>query len=105
MHRFVTTFVLSIALLCSLVCADEEIGNQPYVHSIGHYYAKSVPGEPSGSKGSTRIFRVREQDDELVCTFNWYAPQIALTSAGKGLAVIRIGSWPRGHEANKDELA
>jgi hypothetical protein len=107
MHCHAITAILAIALLAPIVRADEEASNRTYVQSgeYGSCYAKSIPAESYGSKGTTRVYLVREKEDLLELTFDWYAPQIALQGTSKGLAVIRFGSWPRGHVATPDELA
>jgi hypothetical protein len=107
MHRHPIAFMIALTLFSSNARADSEAPNVTYVQSgeIGNCYAKSIPTEFYGSKGTTRIYLVREKDDELAFTFDWYARQIALLNTSKGVAVIRIGNWARGHEANKDELA
>jgi len=106
--RLLTTALFTLALLTPLLArADEEASNSTYVQS-GHYgscYAKSIPAETYGSKGTTRVYLVRDKDDELAQTFDWYAPKIDLTTTSKGLSVVRFGSWPRGHAASNDELA
>jgi hypothetical protein len=105
MYRPGITFTLALTLLCSPARADEEIAKYPYVQSIGNYYVKSVPSDSSGTKGTTRIYRVTDKNDEIVHTFDWYAPQLALQRTDKGILLVRHGNWPRGHQANNDELA
>ena len=87
------------------VCADSEAGNRVYVKSSEHgsLYAKSVPDDMHGSVGQTLIYRVDNNDDVLVYTFDWYSPEIYLLS--NGMSLVRLGSWPRGHESNKEDLA
>ena len=107
MHRRAIIFTFALVLFCAHARADQEGGNSPYVQSQDHgaYFAKAVPAEAYGGKGTTRIYLMREKEDQLVQTFDWYAPRIALTGTSKGSAVVRIGSWPRGDKANADELA
>jgi hypothetical protein len=51
-------------------------GFGPYVVAVpdGFMYAKAVPTDPAGTKGTTRIFRVTAKEDELLDTYDWYAP-------------------------------
>ena len=101
-------FLMALAMgLPAVARADEEASNGIYVQSGegGSYYAKSIPAESYGSKGTTRVYLVKEKEDQLVETFDWYAPRIALMGTSKGCAVVRFGSWPRGHVASAEELA
>jgi hypothetical protein len=107
MPHQLTLSLLLLSLLPLPARADEEASNRTYVQSAtyGTYYAKSIPAESYGTKGTTRIYLVQEKDDQLVTTFDWYAPQIALMGTSKGCAVVRFGVWARGRKASPDELA
>ena len=100
-------FFLALACLVAVARADDEASNSTYVQSgeYGSCYAKSIPAEAYGGKGTTRIYAVSDKDDKLIQTYDWYAPKIALIDTGNGLAVVRFGSWARGRKANADELA
>ncbi len=93
--------------------ADDEASNTPRVFTsrYGNCYAKSVPSEPYGQQGSTRIFVVQAGVDRLVHTFDWYAQQLflecnaAAAAAPAAVAVARIGPWHRGRRAVASDLA
>ena len=105
-----TTLVL---LLYSNLWADEEASNRAYVVSsqYGQCYAKSVPDETYGPKGTTKVYRVDAKLDILVDTFSWYSHRIFIEcNAGSpadtvGVSVVRLGPWARGHEASANDLA
>lgn len=67
-------------------------------------YAKSVPSEAYGQKGTTRIFRVSEDRDALICEYDWYASEIQLGGPGDA-TLVRFGPWQRGREPQTNHLA
>lgn len=87
--------------------AEDYAGNTVYVKSSPHgqCYAKAIPAELSGSKGVTRIYVVREGEDQLVETYSWYAQQIDLQVTAWGISVVRINSWRRGQKPTAGDLA
>jgi hypothetical protein len=89
--------------------ADQEAGNRAYVatSAYGQFYAKSVPREPHGLKGSTRIYQVGDPDDVLLHTYDWYSPQIFLEGflGTREVYVVQTGPWHRGARASADDLA
>jgi hypothetical protein len=105
--------VLMLLLLPQNLFADDEGSNRAYVVSSQHgqCYAKSVPEESYGSKGTTKIYRVENKSDVLTDTFSWYSHRIFLEcNAGSpteavGVSVVRLGPWARGREANQNDLA
>lgn len=104
--------VLSSALLlasCPIAMADNEAGNQPHVTSSewGQFYAKSVPAENYGLKGTTKVYQVQPEQDQLLYTYDWYASTLYVEGfAGlETVYVVQMGPWPRGHEALEDHLA
>ena len=104
--RLIFLIIVSVLITFnSLVLADEEASNVPYVKSseYGRIYAKSVPDESYGSKGKTLIYAVDKDTDKLLYTFDWYSSQIfLLDSVG---SVVRLGPWARGHTPNDTDLA
>lgn len=50
-------------------------GNRPYVvtASNGRLYARCVPAKDEGTEGTTKIYLVGKDKDELVASFGWYA--------------------------------
>lgn len=104
----------ALLLLPLGVHADDEASNTPRVFASrhGNCYAKSVPSEPYGQKGTTQIFLTAAAGaDRLVYTHPWYAQQIFLecntTAAGRPMAVAmaRMGPWHRGRQAVTADLA
>jgi hypothetical protein len=89
--------------------ADQEAGNRSYVaaSASGQFYAKSVPHEPYGLKGSTRIYQVGDPDDVLLHTYDWYTPQIFLEGflGTRDVYVVETGPWHRGAQASPGHLA
>jgi hypothetical protein len=69
--------LILVCCLLMLVAASKRMGNSPYVQSAMHgvFYVKSVPTENEGTAGVTKVYRVRNEADELVDTYDWYAPQ------------------------------
>ena len=107
-----TAWILLAAACCPLY-GDEEGSNIPHVQAAqyGQCYAKSVPAELYGSKGTTHVFRVGRDRDVPLTTYDWFSQRIYLTcnvSDNKtpvGVSVVRLGPWPRGHAASADHLS
>ena len=106
--------LVSVLLLSPLAAsADDEAGNSPRVFAsrYGNCYAKSLPLELYGGKGTTKVYMVEAGTDRLVHSYNWYAQQLFLecnvAPAGKpaAVSVARTGPWPRGRRANASDLA
>ena len=78
--RIVQLSVLMVCLLlpAPLSFADREAGNRVYVTAseYGQFYAKSVPSESYGLKGTTKVYQVMEEEDVLIQTYDWYSPRI-----------------------------
>ena len=89
-----------------LALADSEIPNSPIVASgdDGSCYAKSVPASIDGSKGFTRVYRVKAGEDELVTEYPWYALRLRLACVDSNPVLIRIGPWPRGVGPSDEDL-
>lgn len=100
-------------LFPALSFADQEASNRPHVVASewGGCYAKSVPDESYGQKGTTKVYNVKANEDELVTTHDWYSGQIYLhcnvsdSKGNSGISTVRLGPWQRGREVNKDDLA
>lgn len=99
--------------LCVAGWADEEASNVAHVaaSSYGRCYAKSVPEESSGQRGTTRVYRVGAAQDTLEHSFDWFSQRIYIEcnvsppSGPVAISVVRFGPWPRGHEASDEHLA
>jgi hypothetical protein len=94
------------------VAADDEARNVSHVRSgtYGRCYAKSVPEEPWGQRGVTRLYRVERDADELIATFPWFSQELRLQCnlsgpGGPGASLVRFGPWARGRAARAEDLA
>ena len=105
--------LLIVATLASTLAADEERVNTPVVAAseTGYCYARSVPASGHGSDGSTTVYTVRSDGDHAIATFDWYSAKLFLGCGGgpygdvRGLSVVRLGPWARGHQASSNDLA
>ena len=107
--------LLALFLVAAAVPAfsDQEASNTPVVRAsqYGGCYAKSVPDERYGSKGTTTVFRVVEGEDVELHAYNWYSYRIFIecnvsdTKTPTGVGVVHLGPWSRGREARSDHLA
>jgi hypothetical protein len=109
-----TPLVLCVSLACAAAAkADQEAPNYAYVeassnHSTsngGDRYAKCVPSEKFGTEGKTYIYRVRDGNDQLLETYDWFTFNIHVLAVGKSTSVVRFGPWNRGHEPSEEHLA
>lgn len=98
-----------LLLFTSLSFADDEAGNRVYVTAseYGQFYAKSVPSESYGLKGTTKVYQVGEQEDTPIQTYDWYSPQIFLEgfTGNQTVYVVQMGPWHRGHKASAEHHA
>ncbi len=105
------SFVFLFAILSA--GADDEASNTPTVRAsqFGNCYAKSVPSESYGSKGTTKVYAVRRGEDALLHTFAWYSSEFYLAcNVGQpnqqvGVSIIQFGPWARGRQANRKDMA
>lgn len=80
--------------------ASKAAANRPYVQSglDGIFYARCIPQDKEGSAGSTDIYRVNKDRDELVDHYDWYSAQGVVLgwspTAGKVAAVVRQKDAP-----------
>jgi hypothetical protein len=110
MSKFKIVFcscLLMMAIGAGSVCADDEASNVVYVRSskYGRSYAKCVPAEYYGSKGETKIYVVRDEDDQLESSYSWYSKEVYLQEMSGGISLVRMGPWARGREAKRGDLA
>ncbi|HUG81936.1 MAG TPA: hypothetical protein VML01_09750 [Bryobacterales bacterium] len=108
-----------VALLATLIAAggaayaDEEASNTAHVAAseYGRCYAKSVPAESYGGKGTTNVFLVGDSQDTLAHSYDWFSQRVWIecnVSDGltpTGVSVVRFGPWARGHAASSGHLA
>jgi len=87
--------------------ADQEASNVAYVKTskYGRSYAKCVPAELYGSKGVTKVYFVREGEDQLESSYPWYSKEVYLFDRPGGISVVRLGPWARGQTAKREDLA
>jgi len=64
---------LIFLLALYLPLGAKEAVNQPYVTSLGPFYARCIPSDGEGSKGITQIKQIRAEGDELISSFDWYS--------------------------------
>ena len=71
-------FALSAAALVvtAVPARADERGNRPYVQSgpDGIFYARCIPNGNLGAEGTTKVSKVGREKDELLDTYDWYAP-------------------------------
>ena len=107
-----TIFAAALFALSPSLLADTPRPNEPIV-AAGHdgtCYAKSIPDEISGEKGHTTVLQVGATQDTPGETFPWYAQRIFVLCnvwrhGRNENTVVRIGPWPDGFKANKQDLA
>ena len=87
--------------------ADEEVSNVVYVMTskYGRMYAKCIPAELYGSKGWTKVYLVREGEDQLESSYPWYSQKVYLSDRPGGVSMVRLGPWARGQTAKREDLA
>lgn len=89
--------------------ADDEASNQPYVRSSqwGQFYAKSVPKERYGLRGTTTVYKVEEGQDTPLYVYDWYSPELYVEGfpGMNTVYVVQMGPWARGHQATPEHLA
>ena len=75
---FCLCLFVSLAVFQCRARADEEAPNRPYVKAseYGSVYAKCIPGDIFGEAGKTKIYRINEKDEALLCSFDWYPDSI-----------------------------
>ena len=108
--------VLCVSLAYAVAAkADQEGPNDAHVESSSNHstsnggdrYAKCVPSGTYGNKekGKTYIYRVRDGDDQLLDTYDWFTFGIHVLGVKKSTSVVRLGPWSRGHNPSKEHLA
>ena len=74
-HFLIVLFITFCTVSSSF--ASTRLPNRPYVQSMdgGIFYARCIPAEKKGSKGTTTIYRVEAEADEKLDVYDWYAPE------------------------------
>ena len=98
--------VVLLATCCAQGGADDEAGNRAVLRSstYGGVYARSVPDEPYGQTGKTRVYGVAKDADAFLCEYDWYASEMYLGGDGDR-TLVRFGPWHRGQDPRADHLA
>lgn len=72
------TLIVALSLCCIHICyAWKRVANRAYVQAMDGpsvFYARCIPSEDEGNKGTTTVYRVNKADDEKVDSYNWYSP-------------------------------
>lgn len=115
--RIATLTICLMALTATPAPADEESAPAPVVISgkYGSCYVRSTPrpAEPGDmqtdtrSAGVTEVYRVGADADEKLAAYDWYARRIVVAcyEFEDGVALARLGPWPRGTTPSEDQLA
>lgn len=75
---------------------SKSIANRSYVQSglTGRFYIRAIPAEAKGDKGTTFLYLVKDETDEIVDKYNWFARRGVVMGwspiAGK-VAILKIG--------------
>jgi hypothetical protein len=95
---------LVTAVVTAPALADKPAPNRPYVQSgpDGVFYARCIPEGNLGAEGTTKVYKVGREKDELLDTYDWYAP-FGVTlgwspTAGKVAVMARDGKQVAGAE-------
>lgn len=70
-------FTVSLLFWIHQGFAKSRAANGPYVQAMDGqsvFYARCIPNENEGNKGTTTIYRVNKAGDEIVDSYNWYSP-------------------------------
>lgn len=102
----VSLFTVSFAITA---LADQEASNRVYVKAstYGQFYAKCIPHERYGLKGTTKVYQVGKEEDVLIQTYDWYSPRIFLEGflGTPRVYVVQMGPWQRGRKASAEHHA
>ena len=107
--RMIAAVVL-MGLACGMAWASKPRSNFSYVQSgpDGVFYARCVPDEAEGTRGTTKVYRVGKQRDDLVDGYDWYVrPGVVLgwsPIAGK-VAIMALGGPPAPGSDTPPELS
>lgn len=111
---FAGATLLATLAMAPAAYGDQEAGNSPRVvaSQYGNCYAKSVPSARYGVEGRTHIYFVEPENDRLVQSYAWFAPQLRLecnvsgaNDGPVGVSVVQFGPWARSSAADAETLA
>ena len=102
MARFCAVAAL-ILIARTQAYADQEASNRAYVRASedGQLYARSVPDDLFGTKGTTTVYRVKGGKDTVFASFPWYSHCVYLSNE----SILRMGPWNGGSKPNDSDLA
>lgn len=89
---FITFICFSISYNVQACKKELNTSTVTSLKGLGVYYAKSIPDSLSGVQGTTEIYKVKPDIDELIYTYDWYSLNgITLSwSPLGGLGVLRL---------------
>lgn len=109
MKRF-TVVLLFLAFATGQAQASRTTTNFPYVQSMqmGVFYARCVPQAIEGTKGTTKIYHVGKDQDELMNSYDWYAKNglvLAWSPIVGKVAVMALGGSPTDGPGTQTEIS
>jgi hypothetical protein len=100
---------ISFTLSVGSSAAQEGLANRVYVatDAFGQVFVKSIPDEPYGFKGTTKVYLAGKSQDTLIQTYPWYSQKVFVASFGgeRDVYVVQTGEWHPGPEAAEGDLA
>ena len=100
--RRLSVVVAALALVAGVpVALAKPAMNRPYVQSgpDGVFYARCVPKNLNGIEGTTAIYRVGAEEDELIDTYPWYSKERVVLGWSPIVGKVAVVSLAR-QEAN-----
>jgi len=88
--------IVAVAAIVGQASATKPVANRAYIQSgpDGVSYARCLPDADKGSAGTTKVYKVGRDKDELVDTYDWYTSRGVTLGwspiAGK-IAVMALG--------------
>ena len=91
-------FLIGVGLVSIAGAKSRVATNEPYVTCLGGtFYARAIPDEEKGTKGTTTIYRVRRDQDEVIERHAWYAPDglhLGWSPIAGKVAAMAVGGTP-----------
>lgn len=106
----IVAVVALVGLASGMAWASKQRANFSYVQSgpDGVFYARCVPDEADGTKGTTKVYRVRKERDEPTDGYDWYVKRGVVLGwspiAGK-VAIMALGGPPAAGSGIPPELS
>jgi len=98
--------LLFVVLGPGISVASKPVPNRAYVQSgpDGVFYARCIPEENTGTKGTTNIFRVAIDEDVLVDSYDWYSPRTVLLGWSPIAGKVAVMSMQEERVPNDDSV-